>query len=98
MARGDRSLVPSSRELTELSDEKVQTLVGLAENQSRRSHVYALCGLVRGTLSFLACLACFVYLVMHSHDEAASVVLGASVLAIITGMVRGRERDAGSGA
>ena len=92
MALPDRSLLPSVAELESLSDEKVKSIVALADNQGRRSNVYALVGMGCGTVSFLGCLGSYVYLVIQHHDAAAGVVLGATVLAIVGRMIRGRDR------
>jgi hypothetical protein len=90
MAPPVRYLLPSSRELEPLSDEKVKAIVTFADNESRRGQQYAILGMICGTLSFFACLASYVYLVSLHHTEAAGVVLGTTVLAIIGRMIRGK--------
>ncbi len=90
MAPPDKSLLPPSAELELLSNEKVKVIVALADSESRRSSTYAIVGMLCGTVSFLGCLGSYVYLVMQHHDVAAEVVLGATVLAIIGRMIRGR--------
>jgi len=90
MAPPDKWLLPTVAELELLSDEKVKTIVALADSQGGRNHTYALVGMLCGTISFLGCLGSYVYLVVQHHDVAAEVVLGATVLAIIGRMIRGR--------
>jgi len=76
--------------LKELSDEKVKSLVEFSGGQSRESTMYAAVGMLCGTVSFLACLAAYVYLVKANHEVAAGAVLGTSVLGIIGSMIRAR--------
>lgn len=90
MALPEKYLLPTSSELEQLTDEKVKVLVVLADSESRRSTSYAMAGLLCGTGSFLCCLGAFVFLVLHGHDAAAGVVLGAAVLATIGRMIQGR--------
>jgi len=90
MAPPTKSLLPSGKQLDALSEEKVRVIAALAEGESRRSYSYAIVGMVCGTVSFLGCLASYVYLVNQKHDTAAGVVLGTTVLAIIGRMIRGR--------
>jgi len=52
--------------------------------------MYAIVGMLCGTFSFLGCLGSYVYLVLQHHEVAAEVVLGATVLAIIGRMIRGK--------
>ena len=90
MVQPDKYLLPTSAELEPLSDEKVRILIHLADKDSQRSTSYAVIGMLCGTGSFLACLASYVLLVVHGHDTAAGVVLGATVLGIIGRMIKGR--------
>jgi hypothetical protein len=90
MARNARFLLPRLAVLKELSDEKVKSLVELSAGQSRESTAYAVIGMLCGTVSFLACLAAYVYLVRGNREVAAGVVLGTSVLGIIGAMIRSR--------
>jgi len=90
MAPPDKWLLPATDDLETLSDEKVKSIVALADSQGSRNYTYAIVGMLCGTVSFLGCLGSYVYLVMQHHDVAAEVVLGATVLAIIGRMIRGR--------
>lgn len=90
MAPSERYLLPTSAELEPLSDAKVKALMVLADHESKRSNLYAITGMLCGTLSFLSCLGSFVFLVLRGHERAAGLVLGTTVLAIIGRMIRGR--------
>jgi len=41
-------------------------------------------GLIAGTLSFIICIGSFTYLVVESHERAAYTILGATVLGVVT--------------
>jgi hypothetical protein len=90
MAPSKRSLLPPPSQLAKLSDEQTKSALALIDNESRRANTYAIVGMVCGTLSFLGCLGSYVYLVTQHHDQAAGVVLGATVLAIVGRMIRGK--------
>ncbi len=90
MAPPEKYLLPTNSELQQLTDEKVKALIVLADGESRRSNVHTITGMHCGTCSFLCCLGVFVYLVVHGHETAAAVVLGATVLATIGRMIQGR--------
>jgi hypothetical protein len=91
MARPIRPLLPPVAELAQLTDDKVRALVSLSDSESRRVHVYAVVGMICGAVSFLSALGAYVYLVMHGHNAEGGVVLGTTVIAAITQMIRGRE-------
>lgn len=90
MAPQDKYLLPPPSELQVLSDEMVRVLVSLADAESRRRNLYANLGMICGTVSFLGSLGAYVYLVGLNHEAAAAVVLGATVLAVISTMIKSR--------
>ncbi len=90
MALPTKYLLPSASELAVLSDATAKNVLTVIDSQDQRANAYAVAGLVCGTVSFLGCLASYVYLVMNNHDKAAGIVLGVSVLTLLTRMIRGR--------
>lgn len=85
---GSQSMLPTPTQLQKLSEDKVRLLVGLADKLSHRKATYAIAGLVCGTTSLLAALAGYIHLVEHNHEKAAGVVLGTTVLAVISRMIQ----------
>ena len=86
----DRGLLPRKSDLQALNDEQVKAVVALVDGQGKRSLTYAILGMICGTLSFLASLAAFVFLVLRGHEQVAGLVLGATIVAIVGRMIQGR--------
>lgn len=61
-----------------------------ANKRYKRQAGYAAFGMACGTISFLACIAAFVYLVMEGHAHEGYFVLGTAVLAMIGRMIGSR--------
>ncbi len=89
----DKSLLPRKSDLQSLNDEQVRAVVALVDSEGRRGLIYSVLGMVCGTISFLASLAAFVYLVLHGHERVAAVVLGATIVTIVGRMIQGRTRE-----
>ena len=86
-----KAYLPSAAQLQKLSEEKLRLLVQLANEDDSRATRYSIIGMICGTLSFLACLGIFFELVILNHEKAAGVVIGATVLAVISKMIQGRK-------
>jgi hypothetical protein len=82
-----RALLPPVAQLRQLSDEQAKAVLSAVDRANARSHSYAIAGMVCGTISFLALIASFTFLVMHGHYTAAGGVFGTGVLAIISKMI-----------
>jgi predicted lysophospholipase L1 biosynthesis ABC-type transport system permease subunit len=74
-------------QLRQLSDEQAKAVLSSVDRANARSHSYAVAGMICGTISFLALIASFTYLVMNGHYTAAGAVFGTGVLAIIGKMI-----------
>jgi hypothetical protein len=86
-------LLPPASELAKLSDQQAVAVFELVDRANRREHSYALAALLCGTVSFLGVVAGFLYLVVQGHTQAAGVLLGAAVLAIVGQMIGSRLRN-----
>ncbi len=90
MARNIVPLLPHADELRSLPLPTVELIIKAVDTENQRGHVYALLGMICGTISFLACIAVFSYLVVHGHPSAAGVILGTGVIAIVGRMIASR--------
>ena len=81
-------------EPTSLLSFSIKDLEGLDPGVSHRvlqtinSYVYAKASQARwgtfcGAICFLACVAGFIYLIMHGHEKAAAALLGTAVLGFL---------------
>jgi hypothetical protein len=77
-------------ELSTLSDAQVNATTALAQERVRQQAQYAKLGMSGSILVLLSCVGAYVYLVMQHHSTEAYVILGSSVLALITKILRSR--------
>jgi len=56
----------------------------LTHQQQQRAYYYRRLGLLAGTVCFLACIGVFTYLVVMNHERSALAILGATVLSVVT--------------
>jgi putative Mn2+ efflux pump MntP len=85
-----RNLLPPVSQLKALTIEQTHAVVTLIDRENARSHSYATTGLICGTVSFLALIGSFTYLVTHGYYKSASSIFGAGVLTIISKMLAQR--------
>jgi hypothetical protein len=90
MAKPGQYLLPPAADLALLSEQASASVIQAVNEENRRAHTYAMLGMICGTVSFLACIASFSYLVINGHPQAAGVILGTGVLAIIGRMIAAR--------
>ena len=90
MPATSKALLPSAADLSTLSDSTAMRVILAVDLQNARAFSYARSGMICGTVSFMACIASFTFLVMHGHATAAGVVLGTTVLGIVGKMIAAR--------
>ncbi len=72
-------------------DPALPAIIVQARNQEiQRRFIYAMASLGAGVIVVLAIFSSFIYPVMNGHTEAASALLGVSVLGLVGGFVRSR--------
>jgi hypothetical protein len=86
------SLLPPAGELARLTDDQARSVILAVDRANGREHSYALTAMICGTLSLLAAIAGFVFLVTHGHTPAAGVLLGTAVLTVIGQIIGSRLR------
>ncbi len=86
------TLLPPTSQIAKLTEAQTTVVINALDKVNARDHSYAVAGLICGTVSFMAALNIFAYLIVRGHATAASSVLGTSVLAIIGYMIRARLR------
>jgi predicted membrane protein len=77
-------------EFQALSDAKATALIQLADRLDRRRALYAMTGIVSGTLIIALCIWVFRDLVLHGCYKSAYAVLGTGVLGIIGRLIAAR--------
>ena len=87
-----QGLLPPAAELAQLTEDQARAVIAAVDRADQREHSYALVALIGGMLSFLGVVAGFIYLVIQGHTQAAGLLLGAAVLAIVGQMIRARLR------
>jgi hypothetical protein len=87
-----RGLLPPASELAQLTEDQARAAITALDRADQREHSYALVALICGTSSFLSVMAGFIYLVLQGHTQAAGLLLGAAVLAIVGQIIRSRLR------
>jgi len=83
-------LLPSAKELAQLSDATAAASLQVLDHAHRREHSYATLAMICGTVGFLACIGIFAYLVINGHPRAGAIVLGTGVLTIIGQIINSR--------
>jgi len=90
LPQGSQPLLPSPADLSALHDAVAVRVVDAAVANLNNNHRYAMTGMICGTISFLGCVAAYVYLVADGHPKAATLALGAAVLSVIGRMLAAR--------
>lgn len=103
MKKGTKGMVPSQTAVV-LSPEQLQEYRNIdpslpdlvlrnRDHELQREFRYAIASLAAGVICLFSVVGGYVYLVMNSHPEAASALLGTGVLSLIGGFVRSRLRN-----
>jgi hypothetical protein len=77
-------------EIRSLAPEAQSQAIKLANDIHHRRWSYAMTGMLCGTVTVIACVGGFVFLVVGGHDIAAGALLGTSVLTVIAQIIRAR--------
>jgi hypothetical protein len=95
LAEEQLSSLPTVEELQHLGPEGARVLVrylSVTAVRSRYEFWYGIAGMLCGSLTLIAAMALFAFLILHHEQTGAYALLGGTVLAVIGKMIDARLR------